>query len=275
MNTILVPTDFSDCANYASDFAAQLAQQEKAELCFIHVVEIPNSEAEYYLNQTMVKGMMSEAEQKLHEISKKYTEVKDVKTFVTTSSAIDGIKKGILSMEADFIVMGKHSHFSGITDLLFDNNTEKIIRYADCPVFSISKPVEVATWKKAVIALDPESIHEDLLKDISYLTQRLRVMPHFVWVAKNNQTHSQTNIEQLKDAISAHLTLKEFSFSSAVNPNTSQGILSVAHQLHASLIILGTHARTGLSRLVRGSVTEKVVDMSEIPTLVVQLERSR
>lgn len=59
MNTILVPTDFSEYANHASDFAAQLAVEYGAELCFIHVVEIPGSpDAEYYLNHMLVQNMM-------------------------------------------------------------------------------------------------------------------------------------------------------------------------------------------------------------------------
>jgi nucleotide-binding universal stress UspA family protein len=273
MKTILVPTDFSQYANHASDFAAQLAIQYGAELCFIHVVEIPgNQDSEYYLNHLLVQNMMKEAEKNLQETSKKYENVKDVKTFVTTSNAVSGIKNGILSMDADFIVMGKHSHFSVISDLLFDNNTEKIIRYADCPVFSISRPVDSSKWRKSVIAVDPESIHEDLLYGISALTESLGLTPHFVWVAKNHETHTINNIEYLKDALRSHFQSKTFLFSSTVNNDAATGIVALADELHADLIMLGTHARSGFNRMIHGSVTEKVVDSSEIPTLVVRLD---
>lgn len=46
-------------------------------------------------------------------------------------------------------------------------------------------------------------------------------------------------------------------------------ILKVAEEWEADLIVLGTHGRTGLSHLLIGSVAEKVIRHSKIPTLVV------
>lgn len=46
-------------------------------------------------------------------------------------------------------------------------------------------------------------------------------------------------------------------------------ILSVAEELGCDLVIMGTHGRRGLPRLVLGSVAEKVVRMSPVPVLTV------
>lgn len=46
-------------------------------------------------------------------------------------------------------------------------------------------------------------------------------------------------------------------------------ILRVAQEIDASLIVLGTHGRTGLSRLLMGSVAEQVVRKSACPVLTV------
>lgn len=47
-------------------------------------------------------------------------------------------------------------------------------------------------------------------------------------------------------------------------------ILQVAAQLDADLIVLGTHGRRGLSRLLLGSVAESVVHNAECPVTVVR-----
>jgi nucleotide-binding universal stress UspA family protein len=275
MKTILVPTDFSEFASYASDFAAQLSLRTGAELCFIHVVEIPSSpESEYYLSHQLIQNMMTEAELKLQEISKKYDYLSDVKAFVTTSNALDGIKSGILSMQADLIIMGKHTHVRGLTGFLYENHTEKIIRYASCPVISVSNKVNLEQWQKAIVAIDPEACHDELLINVKELSGLLGINPHFVWIVNDENTHTLENIDQLKDALKSHMQSKEIKFSSFVSDNTCDGILSISEELGADLVVVSTHARRGLSRLIHGSVTEAVVEKSPIPTLVIQLHQN-
>ncbi len=48
------------------------------------------------------------------------------------------------------------------------------------------------------------------------------------------------------------------------------GILRVAQQMNADLIVLGTHGHTGLARLLMGSVAEWVVRHAECPVLTVK-----
>ncbi len=55
-----------------------------------------------------------------------------------------------------------------------------------------------------------------------------------------------------------------------VEGNASQRILGVAEEQHCDLIILGTHGRTGLSRVLLGSVAEDVIRHSRIPVLTLK-----
>ena len=55
-----------------------------------------------------------------------------------------------------------------------------------------------------------------------------------------------------------------------VEGNASQQILRVAEEHHCDLIILGTHARTGLSRVLLGSVAEDVIRHSRVPVLTLK-----
>jgi len=51
--------------------------------------------------------------------------------------------------------------------------------------------------------------------------------------------------------------------------DTADGIIDCAKEFKADLIVIGTHSRSGLDRLLMGSVAEHVVRHSEIPVLVV------
>jgi len=54
--------------------------------------------------------------------------------------------------------------------------------------------------------------------------------------------------------------------------STADGILSCSKQFKADLIVIGTHSRTGIDRLLMGSVAESVVRNSDIPVLVVPMK---
>jgi nucleotide-binding universal stress UspA family protein len=57
--------------------------------------------------------------------------------------------------------------------------------------------------------------------------------------------------------------------------STSDGILQCSKEFEADLIVIGTHSRTGIDRLLMGSVAEDVVRHSEVPVLVVPMESEK
>ena len=62
---------------------------------------------------------------------------------------------------------------------------------------------------------------------------------------------------------------EEVSFAAVVRPGDPElEIRTIAREVGADLIILGTHGRTGLMRLISGSVTDDVVHHADIPVLV-------
>jgi nucleotide-binding universal stress UspA family protein len=55
----------------------------------------------------------------------------------------------------------------------------------------------------------------------------------------------------------------------------SDELLALAKELDASLVVLGTHGRSGLSHLLLGSTTEKLIRKSPLPVLVVPIGHAR
>jgi nucleotide-binding universal stress UspA family protein len=53
--------------------------------------------------------------------------------------------------------------------------------------------------------------------------------------------------------------------------STADGILNCSKEFKADLIVIGTHSRSGIDRLLMGSVAETVVRNSHVPVLVVPL----
>ena len=49
----------------------------------------------------------------------------------------------------------------------------------------------------------------------------------------------------------------------------AEEVAAVAKQVHADMVILGTHGRTGLRRAIMGSVAEEVIRACECPVLAI------
>jgi nucleotide-binding universal stress UspA family protein len=54
----------------------------------------------------------------------------------------------------------------------------------------------------------------------------------------------------------------------------AEAILDYAEAQHADLIAIATHGRSGISRFVFGSVTQKVVQTAPVPVLVIRPKAS-
>ncbi len=54
--------------------------------------------------------------------------------------------------------------------------------------------------------------------------------------------------------------------------HASDGIIQEAKEAGCDLIVVGTHGRTGISRMLLGSTAAKVVSQSPVPVLVARGE---
>jgi len=50
----------------------------------------------------------------------------------------------------------------------------------------------------------------------------------------------------------------------------AQEILAVIEQAHPDLVVMGTHGRQGVSRVLLGSVAERIIRLSTVPVLTVR-----
>lgn len=90
--------------------------------------------------------------------------------------------------------------------------------------------------------------------------------------AASVKKHDQYLLRKIKSLASKAYNKVESHLVKITDPyeNISEKIIAEAEKWHAELIVLGTHGRSGLSRLMLGSVTEEVLRGTSIPVHVVQ-----
>lgn len=82
------------------------------------------------------------------------------------------------------------------------------------------------------------------------------------------------NIQKEASENIIHRTIKSYAGDLQVSQftnygTTADGILDCSKAFEADLIVIGTHSRTGLDRLLMGNIAEHVVRHAEVPVLVV------
>lgn len=138
IQTILYPTDFSECSQKALPLAFSLARDYRARLVILHVATPPPfvsySEFEKALQESggyrqQLEGMLRECQ--LPECNAEFRlEEGDPATEILHVAA---------AIPCDLIVMGMHGR-SGLGRLLMGSVAESVLRKANCPVLTVSTP---------------------------------------------------------------------------------------------------------------------------------------
>lgn len=79
---------------------------------------------------------------------------------------------------------------------------------------------------------------------------------------------AQNRLDEIKASLERDALQVDIKLIRGVTP--SEGILHVADEIGADLIMMGSHGRTGLQKLMLGSVAQNVLTQSPIPVLIVK-----
>ena len=135
---ILVPTDFSDNASDALDYAVALAAKLDAKVHVLHVIGMPVMGVDYAMDTgTMISSLADGAQIELdHLVTGRAEKVAFGPTLLRTGDPRDVIDASGKDVNADLIVMGSQGR-RGIARLLLGSVAESVARTAACPVLLV------------------------------------------------------------------------------------------------------------------------------------------
>jgi nucleotide-binding universal stress UspA family protein len=143
IRSILLPTDFSRCAESALPFAADLARQMKARLVCLHVVEPmmpPVGYAPVPESLPAVDLGFQLAESATRELPKLGARAEcaglDVEEVLAHGDAAGEIVRVAKERGIDLIVISSHGR-TGWGRILFGSTAESVVRHAHCPVLVV------------------------------------------------------------------------------------------------------------------------------------------
>jgi nucleotide-binding universal stress UspA family protein len=272
---ILFPTDFSDIARHALDYAIMIAEKYQATLDLVYV-----DEASYLMNpvnldlQADYSGLIQEIRKAVDEKMREW--VRLFPKEIPVSVAIEMGKPHIEIVEAakthgsDLIVMGTHGRSDA--DYILGSNAERVVRLAPCPVLTIRQAGIRDRFIRILFPVDFSELCKQVIPQAIGLAREFGAELHLlhVSVAYTHETRGFAEEEFAK--FLSELDMSGIKFKTDVYgafvENT--GITEYAQKHDIDLIAIGTHGRTGLKRFFMGSVAEEVVNTSLIPVLTLR-----
>lgn len=289
MNTILVPTDFSETAKLALEVAVQLTKKYKSKLVLLHLLEIPDhllpkgdktndvtsAQTTYQNDLPAALFYMKLAQKRFGEISElpfmngvEYEE--NVQNYLDFKAIIDSAHK----YNADLIVMGSHGA-TGLKEMFVGSNTEKVVRTSDIPVLVIKTKHENFDVKNFVFATNWETEGKQSLIDAYKLSQKLGAKMDILYVNTPGNTFlSSTEIDERFAVLLKETALNADAVTTNVYSDKSieKGILNYSKKMNAELIGVTTHGRSGLAHFFNSSISEDIANHAEIPVVTFKIE---
>jgi hypothetical protein len=185
----------------------------------------------------------------------------------TGASAYDGILEEAGELKPDLIIMGRHG-YTGLTRLLMGSVTARVIGHSPVNVLVVPQGV-LLSFERLLIASDGSPFSEAAWNEALSLAKTMGSALIGVSVAAaNRDIPTATEVVRHLEAAAATQGLTLDTMIPMGRPEV--GIVKAAEFKQASLIILGSHGRTGLKRLLMGSVAERVIGHAKCPVLVVK-----
>lgn len=275
---ILVAYDGSESAKHALRMAGRLGRLDKSWIKVLAVIPAYQGDLEL-VGVSNIKETMAGPGQKLLAEAKRLADEEDVHVLCNLEQGEPFTKIVQVAEEenCDLIIMGR----KGVSHLereMIGGVSARVIGHTDKDVL-ITPNEATLDWDHLLLATDGSKFSEAAVSrafDIAlYRQAKLTVV---CAVDTNEEFFSQALhvkealIEQARtvvEKVAAAGREKGLEIETIVRDGEPHRIITdTARSVSASLIVMGSHGRKGLTRLLMGSVTERVIGYTHCPVLV-------
>ncbi len=176
------------------------------------------------------------------------------------------IAKQAEESQADLVVMGRRGvHW--LERLMLGEAAARVIGHVHCSVLVV--PKESGMWDKGILlAVDGSRFADAAAVSAGILAKRCGLPVTVLSVCANDDLKCEL-VQAMADRVRDLLRQDGVAADSVVKEgNPAKAIVEAAVENDCDLIVLGSHGRTGLDRILMGSVSQQVVVQAKCPVLV-------
>jgi nucleotide-binding universal stress UspA family protein len=294
LKLIIVPLDGTEFAEQALPLAITVAERQRAAIELVHVYEtlLPfQTQGAPALDPTLDLDLRRDRQAYLQRIAQW---LRETTTAPVTALLLEGeeaapvIREHIAQRHADLVVMATHGR-SGLSRFWVGTTSLDVMRHSPAPVLLFrpdekgSKTQPTRAFGRVLIPLDGAPADEEAIdhaiavagdRNVEFLL--LQVIVPIAYYAEPVSAALLEDIEldevarTYLEEVAGRIRARGLSVTTEVlhHPSPARAVLDVADEHGVDLIAMETHGRTGVAKLLLGSVTDKVVRAAAVPVLV-------
>jgi nucleotide-binding universal stress UspA family protein len=275
---ILVAVDGSESSRNAFRQAIKLANSEKCWITVVSVIPTYGGDLGSTAFGNVLAAMREPCEKALleaEEIAK--TERALIKTVCEEGEIHERIVDLADAENCDLIVLGRKG-MSGLERVLVGSVAARVIGHSRRDVLVVPRETAVG-WERILFATDGSKFSEaaaskviDFAKSYGSEVKVLSVVEvteEFMARAPGALEDLVTKAKAFVEDVKTKAVAEGLKAEGIVREGEAYKVITdIAGKEKVGLIIMGSHGRTGLKRLLMGSVTEKVIGYSPCPVLI-------
>lgn len=281
MKKILVPTDFSDNANKALDYAVAMASKANAEIILLNTfaaAETTLSPARALVeeyNRTIEADANDQLKALKEGVEAKY------RVEIAVKLMTGGAKEAILSVAAeenvDLIVMGTRGT-SGMERILWGSTTASVIGNSSVPVLAIPRGAGWKGIKNILFATRAFQANDKMFGPILQLAELEGATVHLVIFTDTDDKDLVNYLEHSRlfyayqDTLPARFKNLTFKIEHLEGKAFYETINQYVEEQSIDLMVMSTHKRNFWQSIFNRSMTKKMTTYSDIPLLALPAE---
>lgn len=273
MNTYLVPTDFSENAYNAIEYAAEIAQATGRKLLLLHVHKpavMPYGMGGAFMAEDVdssVKAATETLETLCTTLREEYPNVA-CSSQITSGEPVHEIVKVAEQKRAELIIMGTFGA-NKIGNMLFGSNTALVIEKSSCPVLSVPFSVPFRVPYKMLFATNFS--YNDLkgavqLAAIARAFDASMIIAH-IMIDDAARHHEDELIDKFSREVKLLTDYPKISYRLISDNTVSMGLDAVIAETQADMIALSMRKRGIFEQFYNPSITKKFSAHGTIPLL--------
>ena len=285
-DTVLVPTDGSDDALRAAEHGAALARAFGARLHLLAVVDLQAAGGPFDaggLDERFRERLRADAEERIDATEAAIPDIEGVRTAIQEGRPVRTILEYAAEHDVELVSMGTQGR-TGVDRYVAGSVAEGVVRQARVPVLTVRDTPQSDTagdYGDVLLPTDGSEYAARAVEPGLAIAEQFGARVHVLHVVDPGDLPDDDarvdlveRLESAGDAVTAtvadQVRDRGLEATTAVREGSPPAaILDYADDEGVDQIAMGTAGKTGPSRFLLGSTTERVIRHAEIPVLAV------